>query len=133
MGVLHHYHAIGTGGEVSGSLAADIVGPIMELSNPNNILEDISVQIICGAGGTGQFFIQGSNYFNATLGDPGTDNWENIPQYDSDGVLTTLAISGSAVNFMSNMSDLAHAFLRVIYTRTSGSGSVDVWINGKGT
>lgn len=41
------------------------------------------------------------------------------------------AVSGAG-DFMWNISNVAFPLIRVVYTKTSGSGSLDITVNGKG-
>ncbi len=112
------------------ALTADVAGPATNIS----FLDNLSVHIQCGAGATGQFFVQGSNVpGNGGIADngPGTNDWVTVPLVDGAGSPVTLVVSGSAVDFLVNIQGLACAFLRVIYTFTSGAGTASAWVNGK--
>ncbi len=118
------------------SLAASVAGEASDISNTDNI----SVHIKVGAGATGEFFIQASNIVDQTVvgtganfyRGPGATDWVTIPLVQADGTTAqTLTVAGSALQYLVNLSNLAHSFIRVIYTRTSGTGTANVWVNGK--
>ena len=98
------------------------------------LMDNISVHIKCGAGATGEFFVQGSNvsdYNGVHNYGPGPSDWVTIPFVDSSGSAVTFAVSGSATDFLANAQGLAFTYLRVIYTYTSGSGTATAYVTGK--
>lgn len=117
------------------SLAASVTGEASDISNTDNI----SVQIIVGAGATGTFAVQFANPVDNTVvgtganwyRQPASTDWVTVIPYDGAAVAISLAVSGSAANLLLNYSNIAHSFMRVIYTRTSGTGTANVWVNGK--
>lgn len=112
------------------SLAADANGPATNIA----FMDNISVHIKCGAGATGEFFVQGSNVSGndgVEWNGPGTDDWVTIPFVDSAGAAVTLAVTGSATDFLCNAQGLAFTYLRVIYDRTSGTGTASAYVTGK--
>ena len=112
-----------------GDLSGDVAGPTTNIA----FLDNISVQIIFTGSPTGTFYIQGSNVANSgglIRNGPGASDWVTVPVVDATGVID-LDASGSAGQYLANLFNLGFAYLRVIYDFTSGSGSVDVWINGK--
>lgn len=121
--VLRQYRAL-----TNASMATDLASPTTDIS----WLDNVSVHIKIGAGATGEFFIQGSNVYDDTTRGPTTSDWVTIgPWLDAAGDVITLTTSGSAGSYLCNGAMFAFQFLRVIYTRTSGSGTVNVWICGK--
>lgn len=113
----------------AGDLSGDVTGPTTNIT----FLDNISVQIIFTGTPTGTFYIQGSNVANSggLIGNgPGTNDWVTVPVVDETGVVT-LSASGAAGQYLANLFNLGFAYLRVIYDFTSGTGDVDVWINGK--
>lgn len=106
----------------AGDMSADID------SGPFNIMQfnGFSVQIVIGAGATGEWFVQGSNVL-----DPTDSDWVTIPFFDDTGTATSLTTSGSAGQYLCNASEVSFSFIRVIYTATSGTGSADVWLTLK--
>ena len=126
--VLRSFQAFGTGATVSGSLGADVNGPATDIS----WLDNISVQINCGAGATGEFFIQGSNVpTHSALPGPASTDWVTIPLVDETGAALTLAVTGTATNFLCNLQRLAFTYLRVFYDFTSGTGTANAYVTGK--
>lgn len=117
------------------SLAASVTGEASDISNTDNV----SVHIIVGAGATGTFAIQFANTVDyTTVGtganwyrQPASTDWVTVAPYDGTNTAISLAVSGSAANLLVNYSNIAYGFMRVIYTRASGSGTANVWINGK--
>jgi hypothetical protein len=104
------------------SLAGDAASGEVDISRTDNA----SFHILCGAGATGEFFIQGSNKPSS-----GASEWVTIPVVDSTGAAITLAVTGTATNFLVNMQGLATTYIRVIYTRTSGTGTVNAYMTAK--
>ena len=72
---------------------------------------------------TGVFKVQTSLSYNPATG---SGFWDDYPFSPA---LT--APSGSAGHFSVEMEEVTAAFLRVVYTPTSGSGSLNVWTNAK--
>jgi hypothetical protein len=107
----------------AGALTADIDSGAYNI----NQFPNVAVQIIAGAGATGQFYIQGSNVL-----DPTDTDFVTIPFVDSTGAAQTFALSGSALTFLANAQGLGFSYLRVIYDFTSGTGTADVWLTLKG-
>lgn len=117
------------------SLGASITGPASDITNTDNL----SVQIILSSGATGDFAIQFANSVDYTVvgtganffRQPASTDWVTVIPYDQTNTPVSLAVAGSAGNILVNYANLAYSFVRVIYTRASGTGTVNVWINGK--
>jgi hypothetical protein len=54
------------------------------------------------------------------------DNWFPVPF--SDGSSAIAVTNGAALNDLKNLGELGGAFLRVVYTFTSGTGTLSVWV-----
>jgi len=75
-----------------------------------------AVQLVWTGSPTGTAKIQGS--LNGTV--------------FSDIASASVATGGSSGDFLFNTSDLVHYHhIKIIYTSTSGTGSMDVWVGGK--
>lgn len=109
--------------------AASMTGTSTVTSLVTNIqfLDNMAVQLQWTGTPTGTFYVQGSLDYsdgtNGKLANAGT--WTNImlPQ-------TPLA-SGSAGQILIDMALLSFPWIRVQYTNTSGTGSLDAYICGK--
>lgn len=112
------------------SLASDVEGPTTNIA----YMDNASIHIKCGAGATGEFFVQGSNVSSHDGVDengPGNDDWVNIPFVDETNSPITLSVSGTATDYLCNAQGLSFTYLRVIYSRTSGTGTASAWVTGK--
>ena len=109
------------------SLGADAAGPATNIE----FLDNLSVHIECGAGATGTFYVQVSNVPGTTGTGPASTNWVTLPLVDSTGAAVTLAVTGSAANFFVNIPQVAASYMRLIYTRASGTGAASAWVTGK--
>lgn len=114
------------------SLAASVTGPATNKSG----LYNMCVQIICGAGATGTFAIQenntkqtGGTVLSPLDQGPVSTAWVTKTIYDGAAAPISLAVAGSAATLMLNFQSAA-TYIRVIYTRTSGTGTANVWISG---
>lgn len=103
-------------------------------STPTNIqnLSDIAIQLNFTGTPTGTFAIQGSNDFDATnMGGslPGatvnTGNWVPLD------LSSTPTASGAADVILINMNGLSFPWIRIVYTRTSGTGTLNAYLGGK--
>lgn len=100
------------------SLSAGDLSQATVTSSATNIegYDNVAVQINATGTPTGTFAIQASV--------------DNVNWIDVD-LPSAPTLSGSADQILVNMGDLAFPYLRTVYTRTSGSGSADVWVTGK--
>lgn len=71
---------------------------------------------------TGAFALQGSLDYNGSTG-----NWVAL----TPSVGSAPAPAGGSDMALLEVSTTAIAFLRLVYTRTSGTGNLDVWVAGK--
>lgn len=108
----------------NGSMASSIISTVVEIKNQDNI----GVQIQWTGVPVGTFSVQVSmNFFediNGNIVNPGT--WISLP------LSPAIAAAGSADSAYVDLNQLSAPYVRVVYTRTSGTGTLNVMINGKG-
>lgn len=85
-------------------------------------LEQIKWQLVWAGTPTGTFSLQESLDYNPVT---------QVGTWFDDGAGIT-GPSGSAGSAMINLMNRAPAFYRVVYTRTSGTGTLNVWASGAG-
>lgn len=102
------------------SLSAGDLSQATVTSAATNIegYDNVAIQINATGSPTGTFAVQAS--VDAV-------NWVDID------LPSTPTLTGSADEILVNMTGLAFPYLRTVYTRSSGSGSADVWVTGKAT
>lgn len=102
---------------IATAMASTINGPDINV----NLYQDFSFHAKWTGTPTGSFKLQGSN----DVGDSVTD-WEDIPG-------STLAVAGAAGTQMWNYTRSPFRWVRIVYTATSGSGTLSKMIfNAKG-
>lgn len=102
---------------IATAMASTINGPDINV----NLYQDFSFYAKWTGTPTGSFKLQGSN----DVGDSVTD-WEDIPG-------STLAVAGAAGTQMWNYTRSQFRWVRIVYTATSGSGTLSKCIfNAKG-
>lgn len=115
--------------------SASMTGTATLTSSVTNILyrDNISIELDWTGTPTGTFFIEGSNSYNPGI--PQAGGGPDGPA--STGTWTALTLSpnpvagGSASNLLINLDDLAFAWIRVRYTNSAGSGTLNGWIAAK--
>lgn len=101
------------------SLGATFTTDPVDISYLNNV----ALHLVCttSAGSpNGTFDVQG-----AAKIDPDTGDWVSVT------LPSTPTLSGSAANFLINLALIAFPYIRVVYTRSSGTGTANGWIFGK--
>jgi len=102
---------------------ASITSPVTNIAN----LDNIGIQLNFTGSPTGTFQIQISADYNqdyqGNVENPG--NW--VPMVFS----TPPVASGSAGSVYLDIAELSAPWIRVVYVRASGSGSLQAWITGK--
>lgn len=107
----------------SGSMAGNLTSAVTNIQFLDNICMQMNWTT---ADAVGTFNVQGSadyaqdDYGNVTT----TGNWVSIP------ALATAA-GGASGNALLDMQQLSFPWIRVTYTRTSGSGTANIFISGK--
>lgn len=106
------------------SMGADIT------SSPVNIkfLDNISIELDFTGTPTGTFQIQGSVSYNQSVPMNVQDNagfWVPIT------LPTSPVASGAAGQILIDMNQLSFPWIRVVYVRTSGTGTLTGWISAK--
>ncbi len=102
----------------NGSMSASITSGVVD----GRYLEQIKWQLIWTGTPVGTFSLQESLDYNpVTRIGTWLDNGSGIQ-----------AATGSGDSVIVNLCNRAPAFYRVVYTRTSGSGTLNVWASGSG-
>lgn len=113
------YHLI-----VAGDMSGDVT------SNPTNIqfLDNCSVEIDFTGSPTGTFTVEGSLTYKANA----LTGVQQAPGFWIPITLSPIPIaSGSSGQILIDMDDLSFPWIRVVYHRTGGTGTLDVYISGK--
>jgi hypothetical protein len=100
---------------------------ITSLATNIQYLDNICLEMVFTGSPTGTFSVQGSvDYQQDANGNvTNTGNWVPIT------LSPAPVASGSAGSILIDMNQLSFPYIRVVYTRTSGSGSLTVNIGGK--
>ena len=108
---------------VNGDMSANITSVVSILSNISMISYDISWT---GTSPIGTAAVQVSNTYkqNAAGGQQVAGDWTTIP-------LSVTDISGNSGSGIIEIPEIATYAVRLIYTRTSGTGTMQATINGK--
>lgn len=106
------------------SMATSITSSVLEIKEQDNV----GIQMIWTGTPTGTFSVQVSiNYqrdINGNVTNAGT--WTSIP------LSPAIAAAGSADNAYVDLNQLSAPYIRVVYTRSSGTGTLNVLGIGKG-
>lgn len=114
--VLPPYHAI-----IAQSMAADITSPVSNIQ----YLDNCMIQLNFTGTPTGTFDVQVSEDYRFQ-GDPSnTGNWVSLP------LAPAPLASGSADQIVLDLNQLPGPWIRVVYSRTSGTGTLDMYITAK--
>lgn len=97
----------------AGDMSADVTSPGVDA----RYLDDMVFQCNFTGSPTGTFSVQGS-VDNST--------WTAL------ALTTSPAASGSASTVLIDVNQTACPYVRCVYTFTSGTGSLDIWVSGKG-
>lgn len=90
-------------------------------------LDNISLQLIWTGSPVGTFAVQGSlDHSQDSLG-----NVTNAGTWDGLTLNPAPAAIGSAGHILLDLNELSFPWIRVVYTKTSGTGSLTAWIGGK--
>jgi hypothetical protein len=108
------YHLI-SAGDLSDDLTSDIV--IIQY------LDNIALQLNCVGTAVGTFAVEVSLDYNQSTKNPGTWVAVSLPEVP--------AVAGADKNIFIDLNQLAASALRVTYTSTSGTGTVNAYIAGK--
>lgn len=104
--------------------AGDMSGDVTSSAVDVRYLDSAALQAVWSNGSTpvGVLTVQGSvNY-----GQPGvTAAWTTI------SLSATLNVSGSSGSAIADLTQITYPYVRMVYTRSSGSGSLDIWVSGK--
>jgi hypothetical protein len=97
-------------------------------SNVTNILylDNVSIQLNFTGTPTGGFAIQGSLDYAVENGTPtNAGNWVPL------ALTPNPAAAGSAGTILLNLTELSFPWIRVVYTPSSGTGTLDAYISAK--
>ncbi len=112
--------SIVTAGDMSQASLTSLVTNIQYLDN-------ICVELVFTGTPTGTFEIQGSLDYQRDL----NGNVTNAGHWVPITLPTPPIASGAAGDILIDMNQLSFPYIRVVYTRTSGSGSLNAYIGGK--
>ncbi len=92
-------------------------------------MDDASVQFIWYSGSTpvGAINLQGSNQIS-TSGGTGVASWTDLSTAIYVG---STSLTGNSGSYLYNVPNAGFRWLRAVYTRTSGSGRLDINFSGK--
>lgn len=109
----------------AGSMAADIVSTVVNVEG----LDQFSIFLVSSGAGApvGAVSVEVSNDYR--LGDPSVGHWTTLPIADALGL--TPRFSGADDTVYVDLRQLSSPWLRVRYTRISGTGTLDVIVSGK--
>lgn len=94
-------------------------------SDPTNVLfmDNVQVQLNYTGTPTGTFQVQVSSDYDPTTATAG--NWVPIP------FGSTISATGAADQIILDMNQLPAPWVRVVYTRSSGSGTLNMYLTAK--
>lgn len=108
----------------NGNMTSSITSAVTEIENQDNI----GIQMVWTGAPVGVFDVQISMTFKedafGNITNPGT--WTSIPLSPS------ISASGSPDNAYIDLNQLSATYIRVVYTRGSGSGTLNIVLDGKG-
>jgi hypothetical protein len=108
--------------------SAEMTGSLTGTVTPVGTLDNICYQFIWSGNPTGSFKIQGSLDYteDSTRLVTNAGTWVDYPL----PVVATASVGSDSV--MVGLNQVEAHWLRPIYARTGGSGSLDIWVAGKG-
>lgn len=90
-------------------------------------LDNISIQLVWVGAAVGTFDVQGSlDHTESPLG-----NVTNAGTWTSITLTPAPAAAGSSSNILINMDQLSFPWIRVVYTNSSSTGTLQAYISGK--
>lgn len=107
------------------SMGATVNSSVADLRD----IDNASVQFIWYSGSTpvGAVNIQGSNQVVSSA--TSVASWTDLSTSIYAG---SAAVSGNTGSVLFNLANTGYRWIRAVYTRTSGSGTIDINFNGKG-
>jgi len=106
----------------AGDMSANVTGPATNIS----YLDNVAMQLNFTGTPTGTFSVEGSldhKEYNGQIVNAGNF----IPL----SLATTPVASGAAGQILLDLNQLSFPYIRIVYTRTSGTGSLDAFISAK--
>lgn len=112
------FQIITAGNMASGSITSSITDI--------QFIDNISLQLNISGSPTGTFSVQGSiDHQQDTQGNVSVDgNWVDLG-------LGLAVTAGNPTNILIDLNQASYSYVRVVYTRTSGSGTLNAFISAK--
>lgn len=110
----------------SGTLSASFNSPKVNLTH----IYGYSVSAVTSGSVTGSLALYASNDIGSDFNGTGVTNWTLIADAAA-GTSTLQGMTGSQ-NATWNMSQQFYKWVRCSWTHTAGTGSIDIFVNGKG-
>jgi len=106
------------------SMGVTLTSGAVEVRNQDNI----GIQLHWTGTPTGTFAVQVSANHNEDINGNilTAGNWVSIP------LLPAIAAAGAADDAYIDLNQLSAAYIRIVYTRTGGAGSLDAFVTAKG-
>lgn len=108
----------------NGSMGGSITSAVQEIKEQDNI----GLQLTWSGSPVGTFDVQVSiDHMQDAQGNvTNAGNWVSLP------LSPTIAAAGSADSAIIDLNQQSPTYLRVVYTRVSGTGTLNVYVTGKG-
>lgn len=90
-------------------------------------LDNICIQLVFTGSPTGNFAVQGSN----TYEQDNNGNVVNAGTWTALDLTPSPAATGSGSNILIDLNQLSFPYIRVVYTKDSGTGTLNATISGK--
>lgn len=105
-------------------MATNITSPVIKCAN----LDNVAIQLDWTGTPTGVFAVQTSvDHAEDNLGNPSVvGTWINIP------LSAAITASGAPDDAHISLNQLPGSYIRVVYTATSGAGTLSMYVAGKG-
>lgn len=108
-----------------GDMSADITSPVTDI----RFIDNVALLLKWTGTPVGTFAVQGSVDYVAAL--PNASRVANAGTWTSLTLSPTPSAAGSADHVLIDLPALGFPFIRVVYTRTSGTGTLTMYISGK--
>lgn len=102
------------------SMAASFTSKVVAIQ----FLDNLMIQIVATGTPAGTFAVQVSDDYDPNI-TPVTSNWVSLPLSGT----PTLSGSGDTIDIAINQ--LPSPYMRIVYTRSSGTGVCNAWVSGK--
>lgn len=109
----------------SGSMAGNLTSAVTDITK----IDNVGIQLIFTGTPTGEFFVDGSlNYSPANNG----AKLANAGDWVAIDLPSSALAAGSASSILLDLNQLSFPNIRVRYVRSSGTGTLNAYISGKG-